>query len=131
MKKLVSLFVLGLSVSIFAQHDHSMHKKEMQDSLQHPMIHTGEIDVKKLDKNEDGKVWECPMDWNVISDEMGRCPVCEMKLKEYTIKQTEQNLIKFGHHVKGHKMMHDNMKKDKEEKPKGSAASKCKGDCCK
>ncbi len=33
------------------------------------------------------------MDWNVISDESGRCPVCNMKLKEYSIDEIKIILI--------------------------------------
>lgn len=58
------------------------------------------IDVKSYDKNGDGKVYECPMDWDVISDTAGRCPVCEMKLKEYSIDETVKNLKDHGYEVK-------------------------------
>ena len=66
-------------------HDHSM-----------SVVHEGVIDVESIDKNKDGKLWECPMDWNVISDESGRCPLCNMKLKEYTIDEIKANLDKYG-----------------------------------
>jgi Cu(I)/Ag(I) efflux system membrane fusion protein/cobalt-zinc-cadmium efflux system membrane fusion protein len=61
------------------------------------IVHEGVIDVEAIDKNKDGKLWECPMDWNVISDDIGRCPVCNMKLKEYTIKEVKANLEKHGY----------------------------------
>ena len=64
------------------------------------IVHEGIIDVDALDKNKDGKLWECPMDWNVISDESGRCPLCNMKLKEYTIEQIKGNLDKYGYEYK-------------------------------
>lgn len=60
------------------------------------IIHKGIIDVESIDKNKDGKLWECPMDWNVISDEAGRCPLCNMKLKEYSIEEVKINLEKNG-----------------------------------
>ena len=65
------------------EHDHSA-----------SIVHEGEIDVVSIDKNKDGNLWECPMDWNVISDDAGRCPVCNMKLKEYTIENVKANLDK-------------------------------------
>ena len=64
------------------------------------IVHTGIIDVESIDKNKDGKLWECPMDWNVISEDSGRCPVCNMKLKEYTIEQIKVNLDKYGYEYK-------------------------------
>ena len=71
------------------EHDHST-----------SIVHKGVIDVESIDKNTDGKLWECPMDWNVIADESGRCPVCNMKLKEYTIDEIKTNLTKYGYEYK-------------------------------
>jgi Cu(I)/Ag(I) efflux system membrane fusion protein len=64
------------------------------------IVRVGVIDVNSIDKNKDGKLWECPMDWNVISDESGRCPVCNMKLKEYSIDEVKANLDKYGFEYK-------------------------------
>jgi Cu(I)/Ag(I) efflux system membrane fusion protein/cobalt-zinc-cadmium efflux system membrane fusion protein len=77
-------------------------KTESSDGHDHStsIVHKGEIDVQVIDKNIDGKLWECPMDWNVISDEGGRCPVCNMKLKEYSIEQVKTNLDKHGFEYK-------------------------------
>ena len=71
------------------EHDHST-----------SIVHEGVINVEAIDKNKDGKLWECPMDWNVISDESGRCPVCNMKLKEYSIEDVKANLKKNGYEYK-------------------------------
>lgn len=60
------------------------------------IVRQGVIDLQAIDINKDKKLWQCPMDWNVISDEKGRCPVCEMKLKEYTIDEVKINLDKHG-----------------------------------
>ena len=64
------------------------------------IIHEGEIDLLAIDKNGDKKVFQDQMDWNVISDEPGNCPICEMKLKEVSIYQAKYNLIKNGFKVK-------------------------------
>lgn len=64
------------------------------------IMHEGIIDVESLDKNKDGKLWECPMDWNVISEESGRCPLCNMKLKEFTLDEVKVNLEKHGYEYK-------------------------------
>ncbi len=64
------------------------------------IIHNGIINVEAIDKNKDGKIFECPMDWNIISDEDGRCPECNMFLKEYSIEETKQNLEMNGFEYK-------------------------------
>lgn len=64
------------------------------------IVRKGVIDVESIDKNKDGKLWECPMDWNVISDESGRCPLCNMKLKEYSIEEVKSNLDEHGFEYK-------------------------------
>ena len=72
------------------------HKLDESESI----VREGIIDLHTIDKNRDGKVYECPMDWNVISDKDGRCPVCNMFLKEYTIDETKNNLTENGFKVK-------------------------------
>ena len=78
-------------------------KQELPDAKQNhssSIVREGVIDVNSIDKNKDGKLWECPMDWNVISDESGRCPECNMKLKEYSIDEVKANLDKYGYEYK-------------------------------
>ena len=77
------------SLNIMGKH---LHKKSI--------VHKGIINVESIDINKDGKVYECPMDWNVISDEDGRCPVCNMFLKEYSIEETKANLNANGFEYK-------------------------------
>ncbi len=60
------------------------------------LIRTGVIDLKAIDKNGDGKLYEDVMDWNVISDKPGTCPICGMKLREMTIEQVKKNLKEHG-----------------------------------
>jgi multidrug efflux pump subunit AcrA (membrane-fusion protein) len=64
------------------------------------IIRKGIIDVEEIDKNNDGKVFQDPMDWNVISDEDGRCPLCNMFLKELTIEEAKKNLEENGFEYK-------------------------------
>ena len=123
---LLAVFFL-ITVSSFAQdssktkmeHKHKMemgkdmkHKMEMmKDSTQkmkmdsskikeESIIRTGEIDLVAIDKNKDGKVFQDTMDWNVISDESGECPVCGMELKEVGLEKAKENLIKHNFKVK-------------------------------
>jgi len=53
------------------------------------------IDVVSFDKNKDGKVFQCPMDWEVLSDKSGRCDKCGMNLKEYNVNAAQENLEKY------------------------------------
>ncbi|MGK9368398.1 heavy metal-binding domain-containing protein [Melioribacter sp. Ez-97] len=60
--------------------DHN-HKMEMKSA-------------KDYDKNKDGKVFQCSMCPNEISDEAGECPACGMKLKEVSVDDACKNLTK-------------------------------------
>ena len=71
-------------------------EKNQADST---IIRTGVIDLQLIDKNKDGLVYQDPMDWNVISDEPGKCPLCGMKLKEVTLEDAKRNLIDSGFKV--------------------------------
>ncbi len=92
------------------EEDHSGHDHENVESdfkgsvneydIESPLIRLGVIDVASIDENGDGKLFECPMDWNIIGDETGRCPACEMKLKEYSIDEVKSNLEKNGYRFK-------------------------------
>ncbi|MCK5086705.1 MAG: hypothetical protein KAQ90_04245 [Melioribacteraceae bacterium] len=108
MKKLFSLSIVLLltSILIFAcsekeekvEMDMSKHEAPAE-KVESELIRTGAIDVAAIDANEDEKVYECPMDWNVISDQEGNCPKCGMKLKEYSVDATKDNLKKYGYEV--------------------------------
>jgi Cu(I)/Ag(I) efflux system membrane fusion protein/cobalt-zinc-cadmium efflux system membrane fusion protein len=65
-----------------------------------PLVRTGTIDLKAIDKNNDGKVYQDLMDWNVISDGPGRCPVCNMILQEVSLDEAKSNLVEHGYAVK-------------------------------
>jgi hypothetical protein len=81
---------------------HMMHGDEghMKGDEKSPLIRKGVIDLQKIDENNDGKVYQDHMDWNVISDEPGLCPVCEMKLREVSLEDAAENLKKHGYKVK-------------------------------
>lgn len=63
-------------------------------------VRKGEIDVESIDENKDGMVYQDMMDWNVISDEPGKCPLCKMTLKEVTVKEAKENLLRNDFKVK-------------------------------
>jgi len=121
MKTLTQIFVVTLFSAVifvsFAQdkpemkkHDMKMMNMKMDSSMHHEMkpdstmsesiVREGEIDLKAIDKNGDGKVSQDMMDWNVISDKPGNCPLCGMKLKKVTLEKAKDYLLKFGYKVK-------------------------------
>ncbi len=74
--------------------------EQMKEDHSSPFEYKGTIDVKSIDDNKDGKVYQCPMDFNVLSDKPGTDPKCGMKLQKVTIKQAEENLVKHGYKIK-------------------------------
>lgn len=80
------------------KNEHEDHK--MKSKKKNPIVREGVIDVASIDKNKDGKVYQDMMCWNVISDEAGDCPLCDMKLKEVTIEKAKTNLKKNGYKFK-------------------------------
>ena len=99
---IISCFVLS-GASIFAQdmknmpmHDMKNMKHEKADKVDSAIIRKGIIDLKAIDKNKDGKVFQDQMDWNVISDKAGKCPLCKMVLSEVTLEVAKKNLLANG-----------------------------------
>ena len=83
-------------------HDKSKMKSSMKTKMKNKnsMVHKGVIDLTAIDKNKDGKVFQDVMDWNVISDKPGTCPLCGMKLREVKLEKAKKNLLKNGFKVK-------------------------------
>jgi len=79
---------------------HNMKDGKMKKMAKNPIIHKGVIDLMSIDKNKDGKVYQDMMDFNVISDKPGKCPLCGMTLKEVTINQAKKNLVDHNYKVK-------------------------------
>lgn len=79
-------------------HKHKEMKSTHKDN--ESIIREGIIDLKSIDKNKDGKVYQDQMCWNVISDEPGECPQCGMILKEVSLEKAKENLIKHNFKVK-------------------------------
>ncbi len=105
-----AIFVFGIlfTVPSFAQkmNDSSMNHKTMhmkedkQTVKNNPIVREGIIDLQAIDKNQDGKVYQDVMDFNVISDKPGKCPLCGMTLNEVSLKQAKETLLKNGFKVK-------------------------------
>jgi hypothetical protein len=85
-----------------------MHGEEAMESMQQgdslpsldEWIRPEPVDVSAVDVNGDGFVYQDPMDWNVIADEEGRCPKCNMLLVQVTIDEAVNNLKENGYTVK-------------------------------
>ena len=87
--------------------DEEMKKMDKKEKTVQPekkktseLIRTGVIDLKAIDKNSDGMLYQDVMDWNVISDKPGTCPICGMKLQEMSITKVKTNLEKHGFEYK-------------------------------
>ncbi len=115
MKKIKYSLVIVLITFLFSLPNYAQDSK--QDSHQHSgntklemkkddqkdisdIVRKGTIDLKSIDKNKDGKVFQDQMCWNVISDKPGKCPLCKMVLKEVTLKEAKKNLTVNGFKVK-------------------------------
>lgn len=81
-------------------HNHGQNAEVKTIKKDESIVRKGIINVETIDSNKDGKVYQDPMDWNVISDKPGKCPLCKMNLEEVSIKQAKENLKKNGFKVK-------------------------------
>jgi len=73
---------------------------EKQNHKSSSVVRNEPVDVVSIDKNMDGKVYQDMMDWNVISDVSGECPLCGMTLKEVTLDEAKKNLVENNFKVK-------------------------------
>ncbi|MFC2135199.1 heavy metal-binding domain-containing protein [Bacteroidota bacterium] len=115
----ISLVValLTLLIGVSSLNAQEMGKKEMMkkhDNMQHEMA---AVDVMKADTNMDGKVYTCSMGC-AVTDEAGRCPKCEMKMKEMSVEDAESMLKEKGFEVADHSKM------------KKACGPDCKKACC-
>ena len=95
---LTIILIAGLLLSCGEQKETSNEEvKKDSEMSKSELVREGVIDVKAIDLNNDGKVFECPMDWDVIGDTSGVCPTCGMDLKEYTIAAVKTNLDEHGY----------------------------------
>ncbi len=100
---IVIIFLSSSAIFAQAQKHKGMGKGEMKKEnpkVENIVRDKEPIDLASIDKNKDGKVFQDPMDWNVISDAPGKCPLCKMTLKEVTLQQAKENLIKHDYKVK-------------------------------
>ena len=60
------------------------------------LIRTADVNVASLDIDKDGNLYQCEMDYNVISDKPGTCPKCGMKLVKVSVLEAKKNLDAFN-----------------------------------
>ena len=101
--KLFIIVALLIASTTFAQNK-SMHMnmksmKADKQSADTNIVRKGVIDLKSIDKNNDSKVFQCPMEANVLSDEKGECPLCGMDIREVTVEKAKEKLLKRGFKV--------------------------------
>lgn len=71
-----------------------------QQSAGENIVRQGSVDLAAIDRNHDGKVLQCPMDYNVVADAQTPCPVCKMDLEEVTLARAGENLKGAGFQTK-------------------------------
>lgn len=78
--------------------DMQMGNSEMNEThgnmVDSSLIRHAGFKIVSADENKDGKVFQCPMHHNVISDENGNCPTCKMNLEEYPVEKAQMNFDK-------------------------------------
>lgn len=95
--------LLFASESIAQDKSMHMHMKETKTEKQSAdsiIVRKGIIDLISIDRNIDGKVYQCPMELNVLSDVKGECPECGMNLREVSIADAKTKLLKRGFEIK-------------------------------
>lgn len=88
----LSFIATGCDNKNIEQQKNKTSTSSQREPLDSMIIHDNNIHAAKLDKNKDGKLYQCPMHYEVISDEADNCPLCKMTLEEYTVQQVEENL---------------------------------------
>lgn len=97
MKNLIA--VLVISAAIFAGCNKDNTKNEQKQTANtsvsasnESIIRSKDVNVADIDVNKDNKVFQCPMDFDVISDKPGTCPKCKMELEEVSVADAQNNL---------------------------------------
>lgn len=111
--KILSLSIFSLvfiTGALFAQENQEVVKtkkscgggccSEISDS--NSMDHSAMKKLMSADKNNDGKVFECPMKCEAPKDEAGECSECGMKLKEVSISYHKMNMKNKSHKMMNH-----------------------------
>jgi YHS domain-containing protein len=112
--KFLVIIALVIASTTFSQNKPANLKEKKTEKTD--IVRKGIIDLASVDKNKDGKVFQCPMELNVISDSQGNCPLCGMKLREISVEDAKAKLIKKGFEVKKSKSTESSKSEEKENK---------------
>ncbi len=69
----------------------NMNHQKTEAAVDSSIIRRGNVDVANIDSNNDGNVYQCQMDYEVISDEAGSCPECGMDLEQVSVEKAQAN----------------------------------------
>ncbi len=83
-----------------SQDDRSKANANIETTPADSIVRAGVIDLKKIDADNDGIIYQCPMHANVLADKEEKCPLCKMKLTEMTLAKAKDDLVKNGFQVK-------------------------------
>jgi nitrous oxide reductase accessory protein NosL len=83
----VTIFLAGCAKS-----EEQKTVQETGKQIDSTIIRDSAVEVASLDKNSDGKVFQCSMHADAISDESGECPICLMNLEEHFVADAQKNL---------------------------------------
>jgi hypothetical protein len=86
------IFFAALLIIVGCGKSAEQEEKKQTEKTESSIVRDYNVNVASLDENKDGKVFQCPMDWEVISDEVGKCPLCNMNLKEFLVEDAQKNL---------------------------------------
>jgi nitrous oxide reductase accessory protein NosL len=86
------LVLFGFSLLAGCGRDTDTHDADRRQDIDSELIRAEGTNVAALDTNNDGVVYQCPMDYQVISSSMETCPICLMELEEYTVSEAQRNL---------------------------------------
>jgi hypothetical protein len=65
---------------------------EKKDAGDLSIVRDKNVNVDSLDQDKDGYLYQCGMDYDVISDKPGTCPKCGMQLKKVSVADAKKNL---------------------------------------
>jgi hypothetical protein len=67
-----------------------------KDANELSIVRDKNVNIDSLDSNKDGFLYQCEMDYDVISDKPGTCPKCGMELKKVTVVEAKQNFNSYN-----------------------------------
>lgn len=89
---ILTVFILLLNTNLFFAQDINYNENEKNQSEI-----TEDQDSNFFAAARDEIIYQCPIDFEVLSNVPGYCSKCEVRLKEYTLEEVINNLNEDGH----------------------------------